>query len=152
MKGSEITDEVARRIATPSGRRTVLAGVALVLAGMPAAARALPPPPGAVGGDAWDETPGRKHRRRARACRRDGQCRWAEACVNGTCRGITGFAKIGDACKRDDDCSQADGSAICDWVREPLCVDGGQADETRTGDGGTDDLCGFSVSARCVAA
>lgn len=109
MKGERLTEELARGLAAPTRRRTVLAGLGAGLA------VAL----GAVAGSREADAGTPRHLRRKRCRRREGccgnriDCGFGEACVDRRCTPLTAFAKRGRNCRTTADCSTAQGPAVC---------------------------------------
>ena len=111
MKGERLTEELARGLAAPTRRRTVLAGLGAGLA------VAL----GAVAGEPEAAAHRRRHPKR---CRRP--CVNGEVCIDGRCQRDTGPAGRDGLCRTTADCSTAKGPAACEYGEPCLlhCLDG----------------------------
>ena len=111
MKGERLTEELARGLAAPTRRRTVLA--ALVVG--------LLVPAGTGEGPVLAAAADRRRRVRNPRCRRNWQCEYGEACVRGRCKAITGFAPYNVDCRTTADCSTKLGPAVCEVGLNCIC-------------------------------
>lgn len=100
MRGEDIVERMARRLAALGGRREVLAGAAAGLAV-------------ALGAGAGGREAAAHRRRHPKRCRRP--CVNGEVCIDGRCQRDTGPAGRDGLCRTTADCSTAKGPAACEY-------------------------------------
>ena len=141
MKGERLTEELARGLAAPTRRRTVLA--ALVVG--------LLVPAGTGEGPVLAAAADRRRRVRNPRCRRDRQCRLGEACDRGRCREADGTAGQFQRCRRSADCDTSEQPLVCElsWgCGGGECMEPGDCSASRRCVGGYD--AATATGAQCV--
>ena len=129
MEESRVVDRLARRLAAPAERRSLLAGIAAGLA------TCLAPSLAAEG-----------HSPKKSGCRRDIDCGYGKACHRHRCRKAVGFAEIDHECSADQDCSSSVGPVVCERTSTTCGCGGGPT--AAPGEGGQLECPGAALRCR----